>query len=726
MARHSFKGIAALAVSLLCGLIITLCAFAAEVTADIFKLDSGANMALMIEYEGSVPSVTIVRPNGRALEAEDFSVAASDGVLTYYIPNAQRGQWQLSYDKTGTQKLDISWAPYAHELVISEFKFDSVKSNDDETDVTFKITSRSGDKYNYGIYAAVTDENGAVTGKSQLATGRGEPDKEVKKSVSLKTLQPYHEYYFYLEVWREEYGIEVSESRLSTEFFRIDGGDMLDPIENFRAEVDCSDSVLNLDWDDYSKWCDEYIVTVYNADDTSQALYGVVLDDSVENVSVAFPKEASALIAEISYVDNGKASEICSKTIPVSSGARFTMPTGEITSSKQASISYTTDKAFTAQVKVNDTAQELNISGSGSFSVTLQEFLNEISLTYSLDDDHVLYSYSKSITVDTKAPMLSLPENDMTLNVEGDEYIVAGASEASAAVTINGATVTLNADGTFTHKVAIELGENEFVVNAADAAGNASSQLFIINGLVAATENVQSEKEETPFLLRYLPLIIAVAAGLVLLAAVFLMTKAHTKYLEVSKPYAAAATARNSLLAVMIVSAAVTGFFAVRTIINSDSVNSDKLFETADSSLTEAYELIVEYTASFNAMKIGLIVTGVLLVLFAAALVTVVLLKKSATQPKKEKQPKQKQPKPEKKPRQKAAAPVQGVPTAEETVLAQEFQPTASVEAVPVQGVPTADETVLAQDIPMYCPNCGKQIENGAMFCDNCGQKLTE
>ena len=718
--RFSVRLIVLLAVMLL-SLLIPCTAFAVEVTADIFKLDSSANMALVVEYEGSLPTIKIIRPNGRELEADDFTVQSGNKSITYFIPDCARGQWQIRYDKKGSDKLNVSWAPYAEALEITSLRYDRITSSDSDTDVKFTVKSSSDDRYSYIIYAAVTDENGNVTGKKRLADGSARPGEECTKNVGLRDLQPYHSYYIYLEVWREDNGIEVSDSRLSDNTFKIDGDNMPEPMQNFRVSVDMSAAALELNWQDYSKRCDEYIVTVYNADDTSSPIYNMSLDSNVQTASVAYPTDAVSLIAEICYIDGNTASKTLSKTIPVSS-VRITMPTEALTSSQQISIGYDAAQPVAAKVRLNgsDMPQQLNLSGSGSFSVSLQEFGNDIAVFYSLDDDHVVYSYNKQITVDTTAPMLSLPENDVTLYTSDKTFEIAGSAEIGSTVTINGTPVEVMADGIFVYIASINLGENEFIVKATDEAGNTSSQLFLINGVAAGTANIEDNTNTVPFWKKYLPLALTAVAGIIVLISAFALTKAYSGYIAVSKMYAVMAEIRNVAAILLAVSVVVSGALVFVTLKSAGDVNSEKIFETADKSLTQAYDVIVNYNNAASAMKISLFATAGLALLFAAVLIASRILKKRAAEPPKPSKPKKQ--KPPKKQRNTAAPsadiPVMKAPSAassDETLLAD-----TTAAQTPSAQTSSTDTTAKA----VFCSECGARNEAGSMFCDKCGSRL--
>jgi len=714
--RYNIIRAAAVLLALVISLTAAPCAFAAEVTVDIFRLEAKSNMALMIEYESSLPDVTIIAPNGKELKDDEYTVALGSGTFTYYIPDAARGQWSIRFDKTSGQTLDVRWAPYGDVVEITQLRFDRVRANDSKADVHFNVKSADEDKYSYAVYAALADENGNVTGKKQLATGSAKPNREQSHSVVLSDLQPYHEYHFLLEVWREEYGIEVSDSMLSDSTFMIEGGRMHEPLENMRAAVDCSACTLRLDWSDYAVSCDEYIVKVYDADDTSKVLYNVSFDGGTRDAAMSFPASTRAVIAELCFVDDGIASKPLTKLIPIFDDTRITMPAQELTSSQQVTIGYDSEKQFTAQVDVNGAAKEVNISGKGSFSVALQEFGNDITLSYSLKDDHVVYSYSRSITLDTTAPMLSLPENDVTLHIQGAEFDITGAAEKGATVTINGEAVTLQPDGTFTHSVALVEGENEFVVNASDAAGNVASQMFIINGIQAQQPTaVDVTAEPTPVWKKYLPLFIAFAAGAALLLAAVVLTRLHTKYSALSKLYAAAATSRNVLAILLAASAAMSVYAVTAAVSASGKVNSAAIFETADRSLGEAYDLITAHQQAQDFMKKALLITGALAAAFALTFGAAVLLKKMAVARKdkqQEKQKKEKLKKEKKAPKEKK----QKLPK-EKKAPAAAFQPMA--DAVP-------QATALQRSGQCFCPNCGARYSENMLFCDNCGQKLDE
>ncbi|WP_053367682.1 Ig-like domain-containing protein [Bacillus sp. FJAT-27245] len=96
-------------------------------------------------------------------------------------------------------------------------------------------------------------------------------------------------------------------------------------------------------------------------------------------------------------------------------------------------------------------------------------------LTVTAEHDGLTAVSEVSFTVDTTPPVVTFNVADETV-YEG-AYVVSGTVEAGATVTVNGEAAAVDAEGHFTKEIALAEGVNRVVVVAADAAGNASSEL---------------------------------------------------------------------------------------------------------------------------------------------------------------------------------------------------------------------------------------------------------
>ena len=83
--------------------------------------------------------------------------------------------------------------------------------------------------------------------------------------------------------------------------------------------------------------------------------------------------------------------------------------------------------------------------------------------------------------VDATPPTFSDLDPPVTPYVTTEEtYTIKGRTEPGATVTVNDATVTVGADGTFSHDVLLELGDNAYYLNAVDAVGHTADTTIII------------------------------------------------------------------------------------------------------------------------------------------------------------------------------------------------------------------------------------------------------
>ncbi|MDD4613877.1 MAG: stalk domain-containing protein [Caldisericia bacterium] len=81
------------------------------------------------------------------------------------------------------------------------------------------------------------------------------------------------------------------------------------------------------------------------------------------------------------------------------------------------------------------------------------------------------------IEEDTEPPFLELTEIG---SVSEETVLIEGKTEPEALVTIDDEEVTVKEDGSFSHEVTLEVGENEFVVIAKDLAGNETKKTLTV------------------------------------------------------------------------------------------------------------------------------------------------------------------------------------------------------------------------------------------------------
>ncbi|MDE7297270.1 MAG: hypothetical protein K2N94_00390 [Lachnospiraceae bacterium] len=600
---------------------------AAEQTADIFYLTEAANMAVTIYYDVEKPEISFVAPNGTVYSEADLTFEAGEGAVCYYIPNAMTGQWRMNYDKGPNGELDVNWAPYVNAIRIEEFTFTPVAEGDQRTEAAFRVTGAVEGRYHYAIYAIVTDADGSISGRKELAQGSGTLNRTETVRVRLSELLTYDRYRLYLEVWRDDHGLEASDAAAADGTFSIVSPDAAGPIEDIYAEIDLTENILTVDWSAFAVRCDEYVIGIFDAADDGEPLYANSFSSDITQTAVSIPAGVRRLRAELTYIRNGRVSRTLKKEIPAAGSAEFTVRASGTISQTQTLIGYTVPGKITAVVAVNGEEQQISLSGTGDFSVNLEDFDNEIRISYSDTDENTVYVMNFSVSVDMIAPILLLPENDVTLFVEADTFELAGATEADCTVTVNGAAAELNADGTFLYSLTLAEGDNEFIVNSRDSAGNVASQLIIIHRLESSETSGSAASLQWE---KYLPLILSFLASVLLLVLVFAFSHIYEKNRSISRGFAVAALLRNGSFTVLVPALGAAGYFAWQYFTLDRLVTSEKLFDVAEESVSAAYDALRKHTLYGRAFFAGIIVSAAAAVLFTACLFLARRLKRRA------------------------------------------------------------------------------------------------
>ncbi|WP_439330844.1 S8 family serine peptidase [Neobacillus piezotolerans] len=115
----------------------------------------------------------------------------------------------------------------------------------------------------------------------------------------------------------------------------------------------------------------------------------------------------------------------------------------------------------------------------GKFSIptTLHAGANELSVEVVVNGKISDRSEPTTVTLDQTAPALDVtaPVQDYRTNVEMVHVTGTTTDEHFDNLTVNGQPVKVNADGTFSHKILVNAGENEITVTSTDRAGNTTT-----------------------------------------------------------------------------------------------------------------------------------------------------------------------------------------------------------------------------------------------------------
>jgi flagellar basal body-associated protein FliL len=121
-------------------------------------------------------------------------------------------------------------------------------------------------------------------------------------------------------------------------------------------------------------------------------------------------------------------------------------------------------------------------------------------------------------------------------------------------------------------------------------------------------------------------MILSFIGSVILIALGYILTKIYDKNKEISKPFAVVS------LVLSILSTLATGFMVYKYFTINSIINSEKMFEAANDSITEAFKLMEEFALYKRWLVKGIIVTLITLVLFVGCMYMARMLRKRATE----------------------------------------------------------------------------------------------
>jgi len=649
--NRCFKTMAALLLVLCLFVGLIPCAMAAEETSEIFDLDEKTHMMITVAYTKGAPKVLyFVAPNGDEYGADAIAAGKmfkedTGSELIFRIPYASAGQWEMVCDKGSNPSLDVVWAPYGEEIAITDFSF--APDGEDRLDVTLKAEYVADSDYDFTISVVDTDENGFVTGSKELTTGWARANSEKTISLDISDLASYDSYKLMAEVSITVGGVTATDSMIADGTFTYENADAQDAMENVYVEVCVDDESLLLDWSEYTKYCDAYLVAVY-ADD--QEMYFNRFESDVTSTELLLNTETKKLEIQIAYVDGDEVSNRLTRTIDMAQAKAVTIEAEEQTADAQVKVVYdmsSLGEYVKTSVAVNEQSNEFMLSGDGSMMVQLEALTqNEVYVRWYADETTVFAAH-KSVYYDNVAPILSLPEAGTTIYTDKAEYTLAGYTQGGCTVTINGQQITVEENGSFRTTLKLTPGTNVFEVIASDVTGRKALQNVTVEYMAVGGVST-ADKNEIPnpvlrFLNNYQLMIVVFVAGILLFVLVRIILGGFGKRKEKNGQLSAILwTAGMALCYLSTLAAAVLTWSIVRFAKISKRTDSMEFVNEVKKGISNVYEMVVKRDACQKTMIIFIIVFVVLVGLAVAALIMAPKLKleKKDKGPKPPKQPK--------------------------------------------------------------------------------------
>lgn len=620
---HSLLGVLLALVLVLSGLPAAL----AAQTADLITLDETTNLAVIVRYQTQEPEVAFLSPGGAQFsEAEgNLTVERGDKILYFHISQAQPGLWQIVYDKKDEQELTVNFIREASAVTLSGLT--AQPSGTDGAQVAFQADFPRDVSCNYTIYAAVLSSDGQVSAQRELISGYTYTNRPVELYVPFYTLSSYDNYRLMVEVWLDDNGIETGDRAVFSEVFAYQNPSTPSAPGNVELTVDLAEQGLLADW---TAWrdnsCDAYLLAFFK-DDEAEPFFFQEYDRSITSAEVLVDTQVSSLRVELTYRQRGVMSQTLSRTVDLSQGRWLEIATPEETNAAQARINYALSAPTVVDVTINGENSQLTLEGESFFAVTLQDGVNQLSVSWS-PTEALTFVASRQILCDRTPPLLRLFGVDGTLCTSQDSYLLAGQAEPGCTLQIAGRQVTLDADGTFLQPLPLSPGENTFSVELSDPAGNRTVQEVSVYRAAAGTISGGDNDAAPPDRLSFLPLLLTAAGSLVLLVlALALFRKGKDNNRRITLPVLIL------LWGLAALGLGGTGFCAFRYFMLYRQVNSPAFLETAQDSLALAYE---QLQALGTLRSLALCLGVAALVLAVLALILTLVRRRQAKKPPKQ------------------------------------------------------------------------------------------
>lgn len=408
-------------------------------------------------------SVTITSPDGTVYSTEQTPEAhCGEGLIVFNVGAAAEGDWVVSItgENLGTVSVDSGELPGSMEIVSF-----AVEMREGKAYASWKIVD-CPESMQLQVYAD-TDTDGYDGQEVASFTAGAEGEQE----ISLGNLDSGR-FHFYLYV-RGEQGI----------FTRKYADATLPWFQNSAAQELSGVNARMLDGDVFLTWegvneDSSYRVMVYAPDN------GGLLHDEIVEAETSFlwtlPEEYDGAQAAVALWENGRTGRFTE--YPIQRAARpeatIAFPEKDVVNTKTILVpveftgEYTVSAALNGELLVED-------GKAGQYRVDMKEGDNTL-VFYLKEPAGNLFSYIKSLQVDTIPPQLSVQRDLDGLSTSDGWVYLEGHSEQGAQLLLNGEPVSM-ISGYFQVRCDLGLGDNQITLTAQDAAGNQTQYTAVVS-----------------------------------------------------------------------------------------------------------------------------------------------------------------------------------------------------------------------------------------------------
>lgn len=408
-------------------------------------------------------SVTITSPDGTVYSTEQTPEAhCGEGLIVFNVGAAAPGNWVVSITGEGLGTVSVDSGELPGSMEIESF---AVEMRGGKAYASWKILD-CPESMQLQVYAD-TDTDGYDGQEVASFTAGAEGEQE----ISLGGLDGGR-YHFYLYV-RGEQGI----------FTRKYAEESLLWFEDSASQELSGVKARMLDGDVFLTWGEvnedsSYRVMVFAPDN------GGLLHDEIVEADTSFlwtlPEQYDGAQAAVALWENGRTGRFTEYPLQRSAQpeATITFPEKDVVNTKTVLVPVEFTGEYTVSAALNG---ELLVEGgkSGQYRVDMKEGDN-ILVFYLEDPAGNLFSYVKSLQVDTVPPQLSIQRDLDGLSTPDSWVYLEGHSEQGAQLLLNGQPVSM-ISGYFQVRCDLGLGDNQITLTAQDAAGNQAQYTAVVS-----------------------------------------------------------------------------------------------------------------------------------------------------------------------------------------------------------------------------------------------------
>lgn len=657
---------------LIVGFSLPLEVHAATKTANLVTLKETEDLTVMFRYDKEIVDMVFISPSGMRYAESSGNVTTSSGGLwkVYQIKDAEIGTWKVEYDLKSNTQIEYSIRDNDAGIWIRELKIDEQKK--DALVLSFMAEQKeNGAYYDYVITAVDASSNEGY----ELAKGNARTGKSETLEISLAELSS-GTYVIQLQVYCRVGSAEVFDTS-TTDEFTYTNANTPQKLDDVSVKIDSANLSCVMDWNKAASWRNEEYRIVVKADD--QVIFDSVMDASVTDMDVTYPKDTKALELSLYYKNNSVWSEPWVKTLDLTK-VYLNIEDVEVTGKGQIVLQYSVNGEATLFMNINEKTGEYNISGTKELIVDLFEGSNKINAHFETSDK-VTYLVEKTVFFDAYPPTITLFEDINGKTIKDSKFDILGSVSDADKLLVNGTECTIGENGSFCAPVELKTGANAITLEVTDANGNSA-----VMSLTLYKDNIL---ESTGF--SWIYLVVGILVGALGAVVVFFLLKWNkkevpeteapetevpeekTKKVKVKKEKSEKNPDKKRgklgfVLVGLLAVAAIIGWVALHMYVGSLEF------------------LVLAETATKRAMLIMLLYKGLTYLAIAAVVVLVlIILIKSVIAKKK-----------------KAAVSEDGAETTTE-------KPGKKTKEKVKKGI--------------FCPQCGVEITKKDRFCPNCGCK---